>query len=100
MIKKNAQYDPITQNGKELIDTMIAEKLPKGITVNGKLDVFTAKESATATTALEEETQAKVRSNKEILENLRREVDKLGEDVTLKSMKPEDLQRLLDTSRG
>ena len=100
MIKKNAQYDPITQNGKELIDTMIAEKLPKGITVNGKLDVFTAKESATATTALEEETQAKVRGNKEILENLRREVDKLGEDVTLKSMKPEDLQRLLDTSRG
>jgi hypothetical protein len=100
MIKKNAQYDPITQNSKELIDTMVAEKLPKGIKVNGKLDVFTAKEASAVNGVAAEVSQDKIRSNDAILNSLRKEIDKLGEDVTLKSLKPEDLQKLLNTSQG
>jgi hypothetical protein len=100
MIRKNAQYDPITQNGKELIDTMVAEKLPKGIKVNGKLDVFTAKEASAVNGVVDEVSQDKIRSNDAILNSLRKEIDKLGEDVTLKSLKPEDLQKLLNASQG
>tara|TARA_R110000851_G_scaffold152860_1_gene294665 strand:+ start:4591 stop:6558 length:1968 start_codon:yes stop_codon:yes gene_type:complete len=99
MIRKNAQYDPITQNSKELIDTMIAEKLPQGIAIQGKLDVFTAKEAAAVGSVSDGVTQDKIRSNNDILENLRKQIDKLGEDVTLKSLKPEDLQKLLDASQ-
>ena len=99
MIRKNAQYDPVTQNSKELIDTMIAEKLPQGIAIQGKLDVFTAKEASDRGGVADEDTQNKIRSNKTILENLSKEIDKLGEDVTLKSLKPEDLQKLLNASQ-
>ena len=79
---------------------MIAEKLPQGIAIQGKLDVFTAKEASDRGGVADEDTQNKIRSNKTILENLSKEIDKLGADVTLKSLKPEDLQKLLNASRG
>jgi soluble cytochrome b562 len=89
MIRTNAQYDPVTQNAKELIDTMIAEKLPRGITVKGKLDIFTAKES----TQQVKPEESKIRSNKDILLSLRSALDNMTEGTLVNS--PE-FKKILD----
>lgn len=89
MIRTNAQYDPVTQNAKELIDTMISEKLPLGITIKGKLDIFTAKESAQQVKPEE----SKIRSNKDILLSLRNALDNMTEGTLVNS--PE-FKKLLD----
>jgi hypothetical protein len=78
MIRKNAQYDPITQDSRQLIDTMIAEKLPEGVKVVGKLDVYTAKEVVKKELEVEE---GSIRTNKQILEDLQRQIDMLSSDT-------------------
>ena len=81
MIRKNAQYDPVTQNAKELIDTMIVEKLPKGITIKGDLDIFTAKDVVQQVKPDED----KIRKNKEILLSLRDAIDNISEGTLVNS---------------
>lgn len=81
MIRANAQYDPVTQDSRQLIDTMIAERLPKGITVEGELNVFTAKEAAARTP----EDIEQIRTNKEILKSLRDAVGSLSEGTLVNS---------------
>lgn len=82
MIRENAQYDPISQDAKVLIDTMIAEKLPRDITVKGKLNVFTPEVREQQT---EEQAQT-IRSNKEILQDLQGRIDNLSADTLVGSV--------------
>jgi hypothetical protein len=89
MINENAKYDPITKDTKKLIDTMIAEKLPKGIPVKGDLSTFTVEDRMQQTTPDED----KIRSNKDILLSLRDAIDNMTEGTLVKS--PE-FKKLLD----
>tara|TARA_R110002124_G_scaffold23673_5_gene87514 strand:+ start:18101 stop:20029 length:1929 start_codon:yes stop_codon:yes gene_type:complete len=81
MINENAKYDPITKDTKKLIDTMIAEKLPKGIPVKGDLSTFTVEDRMQQTTPDED----KIRSNKEILLSLRDAIDNISEGTLVNS---------------
>tara|TARA_B110000902_G_scaffold254294_1_gene318099 strand:- start:435 stop:1187 length:753 start_codon:yes stop_codon:yes gene_type:complete len=89
MINENAKYDPITKDTKKLIDTMIAEKLPKGIPIKGDLSTFTVEDRMQQTTPAED----KIRKNKEILLSLRDAIDNISEGTLVNS--PE-FQKILD----
>ena len=89
MINENAKYDPITKDTKKLIDTMIAEKLPKGIPIKGDLSTFTVEDRMQQTTPAED----KIRKNKEILLSLRDAMDNISEGTLVNS--PE-FKKILD----